>query len=88
MTSGYRASISVASSEADVRVWHQRLEYMSEKGIKVMLSKDTTSGLKSIKLAWAGLGHRPVGLNTEFFLYVGLSTGPGPWAAPVRARPV
>ena len=53
MTLGYRALISVASSEANVTVWHQRLGYMSEKGMKVMHSKDTTSGLKSIMLGWA-----------------------------------
>ena len=46
MTSGFRASISVASSELDTRVWHRRLRHMSEKGMKVMLSKDKLSELK------------------------------------------
>ena len=48
MTSGSRASISVASSELDAGVWHQRLGHMSEKRMKVMLSKDKLSALKSI----------------------------------------
>ena len=50
MTFGFRASTSVASSELDVGVWHWRLGHMSEKGIKIMLSKDKLSGLKSIDL--------------------------------------
>ena len=50
MTSGSRASISVASSELDAAVWHQRLGHMSERGMKVMLSKYKLSGLKSINL--------------------------------------
>ena len=50
MTSGFKASISVASSEADVGVRHRRLGHISEKGMKVMLSKDKLSGLKSIDL--------------------------------------
>jgi len=40
MMSGSGASILVASSEADVGVWHRRLGHMSEKGMKVMVSKD------------------------------------------------
>ena len=50
MTSGLGASISVVSSEMDVGVWHWRLEHMSEKGMKIMLSKDKLLGLKSIDL--------------------------------------
>ena len=50
VTSDFRASISVASSEADARVWHQRLGHMSEKRMKVMLSKDKEPGLKSVDL--------------------------------------
>ena len=38
--SGSEASISVASSEEDAEVWHQRLRHMSEKEMKMMLSKD------------------------------------------------
>ena len=44
------ASISVASSELDAGVWQRRLGHMSEKGMKVMLSKDKLSGLKSLDL--------------------------------------
>ena len=50
MISSSRASISVASSKLDVRVWHWRLEHMSEKRMKVILSKDKLSVLRSIDL--------------------------------------
>jgi len=40
MTSGSTASISIASSELDAGVWHQRFGHMSKKGMKAMLSKD------------------------------------------------
>ena len=50
MTSGFRALILVASSVLDAGVWHQRLEHMSEKGMKLMLSKDKLPELKSIDL--------------------------------------
>ena len=43
MTSSSGASISVASSELVDRVWHQRLRHISEKEMKVMLSKDKLS---------------------------------------------
>jgi len=39
-------SISVAPSDVDVGTWHHRLGHMSEKGMKVMLSKGKLSGLK------------------------------------------
>ena len=47
---GSGTSISVASSEVDAGVWHWRLGHMSEKGMKVMLSKDKLSRLKSVDL--------------------------------------
>ena len=50
MTSGSRAPISVASSEADTWVQHQRLGHMNKKGIKVVLSKDKLVGLKFVEL--------------------------------------
>ena len=50
MTSGFRALILVASSVLDVGVWHQRLEHISEKEMKLMLSKDKLPELKSIDL--------------------------------------
>jgi len=40
MTSGSGTSILVASLELDVRVWYQRLRHMSEKEMKVLLSKN------------------------------------------------
>ena len=46
----FKASISVALSEADGGPWYHRLRHMSEKGMKVMLSKDELSGLKSVEL--------------------------------------
>jgi len=48
MMPGSEASISVASSEADAGVWRQRLGHMSEKGMKVMPSKNKLPWLKSI----------------------------------------
>ena len=39
MTTGSGASISVASSKLDAKVYHRRLGHMSEKGTKVMLSQ-------------------------------------------------
>ena len=50
MTLSFGASISVASSEADAGVWHHRLGHMSEKGMKVVLSEDKLSELKSVEL--------------------------------------
>ena len=50
MTSGSEASISVASSELDVGVWHYRLGRISENKMKVMLFKDKLPVLKSIDL--------------------------------------
>ena len=49
MMSGFEASISIASSEL-TGVWHQRIRHTSEKGMKVMFSKDKLLGLKSIDL--------------------------------------
>ena len=43
ITSGSGASILVASLKLDVRVWHWRLGHMSEKKMKVILSKDKLS---------------------------------------------
>ena len=48
--SGSKASSSVASSEADAGIWHQRLGHMSKKGMKMMLSKDKLTGLRPIEL--------------------------------------
>ena len=50
MTSGSMALISVASSEVYPGVWQQRLGHISEKGMKVMLSKEKLLGLKFMAL--------------------------------------
>lgn len=49
MTSSLRDTIAVAETNTDVNLWHQRLGYMSEKGMK-MLSKGKLPKLKSINL--------------------------------------
>ena len=45
---GTYSSITVAASEIDCTTWHHRLGHMSEKGMKVMLSKGKLSGCKSL----------------------------------------
>jgi hypothetical protein len=44
-------SINVASSEVSANVWHQRLGHMSEKGMKVMVSKGKLDGLSCVDLS-------------------------------------
>ena len=48
--SGSTILTSVALSVVEAGVWHRRLRYMSEKGMKTLLSKDKLPGLKSIDL--------------------------------------
>jgi len=50
MTSSFEASILVVLSEVDAGVWHQRLGHMSEKKMKLVLSKDKLPELKSVDL--------------------------------------
>ena len=50
MTSSPRDTITVAEASIDASLWHRRLGYMSEKGMKMLLSKGKLSKLKSINL--------------------------------------
>ncbi|KAK9133630.1 hypothetical protein Scep_013158 [Stephania cephalantha] len=44
-------SMNMASSEVSAKVWHQRLGHMSEKGMKVMVSKGKLDGLSCVDLS-------------------------------------
>ena len=48
MTSSPRDTIVVANASTDTSLWHRRLGHMSEKGMKMLLSKGKLSELKSI----------------------------------------
>ena len=48
MTSSLRDTIAVADASTDTSLWHRRLGHMSEKGIKMLLSKGKLPELKSI----------------------------------------
>ena len=48
MTSSPKDTIAVAEASTDTSVWHCRLSYMSEKGMKILLSKRKLPELKSI----------------------------------------
>ena len=48
MTSSPRDTIVVADASTDISLWHRRLGPMSEKGMKMLLSKGKLSELKSI----------------------------------------
>ena len=48
MTSSPRDIIAVADASTDTSLWHCRLGHMSEKGIKMLLSKGKLPKLKSI----------------------------------------
>ena len=50
VTSSSNGAILVASSRVDTTTWHCRLGHMSEKGMKVLLSKGKLSGLEYIDL--------------------------------------
>ena len=50
MTLSPRDTITVAEASIDASLWHHRLGYMSEKGMKMLLSKGKLSKLKSINL--------------------------------------
>jgi len=49
---GSGASILIASLELDTGVWHRRLGHMSEKGMKLMLSKDTGVEIYKLRFLW------------------------------------
>ena len=48
MTSSPRDTIAVADASTDTSLWHRRLGHMSEKGMKMLLSKGKLLELKSI----------------------------------------
>ena len=48
MTSSLRDTITVADASTDTSLWHRRLGYMSEKGMKMLQSKGKLPELKSI----------------------------------------
>ena len=48
MTSSTRDTIAVAEASTDTSVWHCRLGYMSEKGMKMLLSKGKLPELKFV----------------------------------------
>ena len=48
MTSSLRDTITVADASTDTSLWHRRLGYMSEKGMKMLPSKGKLPELKSI----------------------------------------
>ena len=48
MTSSPRNTIAVADASTNTSLWHHRLGHMSEKGMKMLLSKGKPPELKSI----------------------------------------
>ena len=48
MTSSPRDVIAIANASTDTSLWHRRLGHMSEKGMKMLLSKGKLPELKSI----------------------------------------
>ena len=48
MTSSPRDTIAVADASTNIRLWHRRLCHMSEKWMKMLLSKGKLLELKSI----------------------------------------
>ena len=48
MTSSPRDTIVVADTSTDTSLWHRKLGHMSEKGMKMLLSKEKLPELKSI----------------------------------------
>ena len=50
MTSSPRDTIAVADASTDISLWHRRLGHMSEKGMKMLLSKGKQLELEHINL--------------------------------------
>ena len=48
MTSNPKDTIAVVNASTDTSLWHCRLGHMSEKGMKMLLSKEILPELKSI----------------------------------------
>ncbi|KAF7151106.1 hypothetical protein RHSIM_Rhsim02G0128800 [Rhododendron simsii] len=49
MTQSIRDTVAVATASCDANLWHQRLGYMSEKGMKVLLSKGKLPRMKLVQ---------------------------------------
>ena len=50
MTSSLRGTITVVEESTDASLWHRRLGHMSEKWMKMLLSKGKLPELKSFNL--------------------------------------
>ncbi|XP_020266354.1 uncharacterized protein LOC109841827 [Asparagus officinalis] len=50
MTAGARYLISVIAYNETSNLWHRRLGHMSEKGMKIMHTKEKLPGLKSVEI--------------------------------------
>ena len=50
MTSNTKDCIAIAGANSDADLWRCRLGHMSEKGMKVLCSKDMLPGLKSVEI--------------------------------------
>ena len=48
MTSSPRDTIAIADASTDTSIWHRKLGHMSEKGMKMLVSKGKLPELKSI----------------------------------------
>ena len=48
MTSNPRDTIAIAETSTDTSLWHHRLGHMSEKGMKMLLSKGKLPELKFV----------------------------------------
>ena len=48
MTSSLRDTIEIADASTDTSLWHRRLGHISEKGMKMLLSKGKLAELKSV----------------------------------------
>ena len=48
MTSSPKDTIAVANASTDTSLWHYRLGHISEKGMKMLLSKGKLPELKSV----------------------------------------
>ena len=50
MTANDKDIVAVANSTEDSKIWHCRLGHMSEKGMKIMTTKENLGDLKSIDI--------------------------------------
>jgi hypothetical protein len=49
ITTNIRDTVVVVDANADSKLWHLRLNHMSEKGMKVLMSKGKLPKLKSVE---------------------------------------